>query len=70
MVSYIMWLHNLIVHDNYTRIFVIFNNYSVFILDKTTEVVIGIIFRSVNVIGENICIATWKFVAILSKVII
>ena len=41
--------------------FVTFNKYNVFILYQTMEVVIVIIFRSVNVIGDNICIVTQKF---------
>ena len=61
---------NQIFLDNYTRIFVtltttLYNYTYVFILYQTMQVVIGIIFRSVNDIGENICLATQKVLKML-----
>ena len=49
-------------------------NYSAFILDHTTEVMISVMFCSINVTGTNICIPTsiiakYKFVINVLSVI-
>ena len=58
IVFYLDITYNIIFSCSYTRISVTFNNYNLFTLYKTTEVVIGVIFHTVNFIGKNICIAT------------